>query len=86
LLQIKNVKSQVLWFSLYAFEALQAAGQDEGNGHFYSLEFFVCGISVIKIQKKEIYFLNSTSDVCKKKKLQLAPQKENNNFSKFIFQ
>jgi hypothetical protein len=49
----------VIYF--YVAEALHAAGEDEGNGHFYSLEFFVCDVSRIKKQKKEIYFLNSTS-------------------------
>jgi hypothetical protein len=46
---------------LYVAEALHAAGEDEGKGHFYSLECFVCDVSGIKIQKKEIDFLNSTS-------------------------
>jgi hypothetical protein len=70
---------------LYVFEALDAAGQDKSNGHFYCLEYFVCDVSGIKIWKKEIYFLNSKLDVCKTK-IERTPKKENINFSKFIFQ
>jgi len=61
LLQNKNVKFHIFLFILYVVESLHAAGQDEDNYHFYSLEFFVCDVSGNKIQKKEIYFLNSTS-------------------------
>jgi len=38
----------------------------KATGNFSSLEVFVCDFLGIKIEKKEIYFLNSTSDVCKK--------------------
>jgi hypothetical protein len=54
---------------LYFVEALHAPGEDEGNGQFYSLEFFACDVSGVKIQKKEIYFINSTWYVCNNKKL-----------------
>jgi hypothetical protein len=35
-------------------EALQTASQDEGNGKFYTHEYFSCDVSGMKIRKKEI--------------------------------